>query len=419
MASQRKPRRPDDDLVDWFTISYKAIYIAIALLILIGGGAYYHYFGTPINPNPVIDVPAPTVTTARFTSIEGNVKVKPVGVFDWYSADASMVLRKSDLVRTGPGGTAEITFFDGTVVHVRPDSLITIEDTSEDFATKRRRVAWHISSGEVNFQTGKKNVPGSATEISTPTVQRLTAGELTDGGIRVEQSGDSDVKIYRGSTQVVTKAGEKLTLGASEALKIDATGKAGPKQVLLDAPVLQAPPHQTEISYPDPTRATTLLAWKPVIGATSYHVMVDYSPYFNRPLVDQVRKDSSVELRGLDTGKYYWRVAALDKDGVEGGFSGFARFTVVRKDGGARGEGTPPLLVIEAVDVRTNILQIKGRTEPGATVTVNEQRVDVQGDGSFNEFIQLDKAGRQLVVIRSTGINGGVNEQKRPIVVTF
>ena len=38
--------------------------------------------------------------------------------------------------------TAEITFFDGTVVHVRPDSLITIEDTSEDFATKRRRVAW-------------------------------------------------------------------------------------------------------------------------------------------------------------------------------------------------------------------------------------------------------------------------------------
>ena len=64
-----------------------------------------------------------------------------------------MVLRKSDLVRTGPGAAAEITFFDGTVVHVRPDSLITIEETSEDPNTKRRRVAWHISSGEVNFQT--------------------------------------------------------------------------------------------------------------------------------------------------------------------------------------------------------------------------------------------------------------------------
>jgi len=390
----------------------------VLLVLAIGGAVYYHYFGKPINPNPAIDVPAPTVTTARFTSIEGNVRVKTVGTFEWVSADPSMVLRKSDLVRTGTGATAEITFFDGTVVHVRPDSLITIEDTSEDFATKRRRVAWHISSGEVNFQTGKKNVPGSATEISTPTV-RTTAGELTDGGIKVDQSGDSDVKVYRGSTQVETKTGEKLTLGASEALKVDAAGKAGPKQVLLDAPVLQAPPHQTEISYPDPSRATTLLAWKPVVGAISYHVMVDYSPYFNRPLVDQVRKDSSVELRGLETGKFYWRVAALDRDGVEGAFSAFARFTVVRKEGAGGAGGTPPPLVIEALDVRANILQIKGRTEPGATVTVNDQRVDVQGDGSFNEFIQLDKGGRQLVVVRSTSINGGVNEQKRPIVVTF
>jgi len=418
MASQRKPRRPEDDLVDWFTISYKSIYIVVLLALAVAGGAYYHYFGKALNPSPVIDVPAPTVTTARFTSLEGNVKVKPVGVFDWYSAESSMVLRKSDLVRTGPGATAEITFFDGTVVRVRPDSLITIEDTSEDFATKRRRVAWHISSGEVNFQTGKKNVPGSATQISTPTV-KTTAAEMTDGGIRVDQSGDSDVKIYRGSTQIETRTGEKLTLGASEALKVDAAGKAGPKQVLLEAPVLQAPPHQTEISYPDPSRATTLLAWRAVPTSASYHVMVDYSPYFNRPLVDQVRKDSAVELRGLETGKYYWRVAALDKDGVEGAFSAFARFTVVRKEGAGGGGGTPPPLVIEAIDVRANILQIKGRTEQGATVTVNDQRVDVQGDGTFNEFIQLDKGGRQIVVIRSIGINGGINEQKRPIVVTF
>jgi hypothetical protein len=420
MAShQRKPNRSDDDLVDWFTISYKTIYLAVGLVIVLAAGGFYYYYARNITvAPPAPDIPAPTVTTARFTSLEGNVRVKPVGQFEWVNADPSMVLRKSDLVRTGAGAAAEIRFFDGTVVHVRPDSLITIEDTSEDFATKRRRVAWHISSGEVNFQTGKKNVPGSATEISTPTV-KTTAGEMTDGGIRVAQSGDSDVRIYRGSSQVETKAGDKFTLGASEATKVDAAGKAGPKQVLIDAPVLQAPPHQTEISYPDPSRATTLLAWRAVPSSASYHVMVDYSPYFNRPLVDQVRKDSSVELRGLDTGKYYWRVAALDKDGVEGPFSAFARFTVVRKEGAGQGGGTPPPLVIEALDVRTNILQVKGRTEPGATVTVNDQRVDVQSDGSFNEFIQLDKVGRQLVVIRSVGINGGISEQKRPVVVTF
>ena len=47
--------------------------------------------------------------------------------------------------------------------------------------------------------------------------------------------------------------------------------------------------------------------------------MVDYSPYFNRPFVDRKGlSDNSVELRGLDVGKYYWRVAALDKDGGRG-----------------------------------------------------------------------------------------------------
>ena len=127
--------------------------------------------------------------------------------------------------------------------------------------------------------------------------------------------------------------------------------------------------------------------------------------------------DSSVQLQGLDTGKYYWRVAAVDKEGVEGAYSEFARFTVVRRGGPGNAGGPPPPLAIQELELRTNILQIKGRTEPGATVTVNGQRVDVQSDGSFNEFITLDKPGRQMVVVRSTGLAGGVNEQRRQVVV--
>jgi hypothetical protein len=147
--------------------------------------------------------------------------------------------------------------------------------------------------------------------------------------------------------------------------------------------------------------------------------MVDRS-YFNRPLVDRKgHGDPSVELRGLDVGKYYWRVAGADKDQNEGIFSDFARFTVTRPSGAASGTGPPPPLAIESLDLRQNLLQVKGRTEPGASVTINGQRVDVQGDGSFNEFITLPTAGRQLVTIRSTGINGGVNEQKRPVVVAY
>ena len=183
--------------------------------------------------------------------------------------------------------------------------------------------------------------------------------------------------------------------------------------------MLLSPANQSEVAYPDPTRALTLLAWQSVPEAVSYQVLLDYSPYFNRPLVDRGGiKESSVEVRGLDTGKYYWRVAAVDKDGVTGRFSDFSRFTVSRPNSAGRGDGPPPPLTIETLDVRANILQIKGRTEPGATVTVNGQPVDVQVDGSFNEFIQLGKTGRQVVVVRAVGINGGENEQRRPVLVT-
>ncbi len=416
--SERKPRRPSDDLLDWFTISYRSIYLVVAVVLVAAALGGYTFYSRRIQPPDTDQTPPPaSATSARFRTLEGSVKVKPVGTFEWVPADTTTVLRKNDLVRTGTSSAAEIAFFDGTIVHVRPDSLITIEETSEDPSTKQRKVAWHISSGEVNFQTVRRNVPGSAAEISTPTV-RTTAGEQTEGGIRVAQSGDSDVRIWRGSGQVETRSGERVTLGPAEAVAVDASGKAAPKHVLPPVPTLLAPPHQAEITYPDPTRATTMLAWKAVPVAASYHVMLDYSAYFNRPIVDRGGiGDSSVQLQGLDTGKYYWRVAAVDKEGVEGAFSEFARFTVVRRGGPGAMGGPPPPLAIQELELRTNILQIKGRTEPGATVTVNGQRVDVQNDGTFNEFITLDKPGRQMVVVRATGLAGGVNEQRRQVVV--
>ena len=416
--SDRKGQRPADDLLDWFTVSYRSIFLVVAALLVVGAlGGYTLYTRHGQTPEPDQTPPPAGSSTARFRSLEGSVKVKPVGTFEWLPADTGTVLRKSDLVRTGAGSAAEIAFFDGTIVHVRPDSLITIEETAEDPSTKQRKVAWHISSGEVNFQTVRRSVAGSAAEISTPTV-RTTAAEQTEGGIRVAQSGDSDVRIWRGSGQVETRTGEKVSLGPSEAVAVDASGKAAAKKVLPPVPTLLAPPHQAEITYPDPTRATTMLAWKAVPGATSYHVMLDYSAYFNRPIVDRGGiADSSVQLQGLDTGKYYWRVAAVDKEGVEGAYSEFARFTVVRRGGPGTAGGPPPPLAIQELELRTNILQIKGRTEPGATVTVNGQRVDVQNDGTFNEFITLDKPGRQTVVVRATGLAGGVNEQRRQVVV--
>jgi len=413
-----KNRAADDEL-DWFTISYRALYTGVAVVLLAAGGyAYYRYFhATPSAPTATETAAPNPATTARFRSIEGSVKVKAVGTFEWVSADRSMVLRKSDLVRTSSGSAAEIEFFDGTVVHVRPESLITIEETSEDPSTKRRKVAWHISSGEVNFQTVRHNVPGSSTEVSTPTV-RSTVGENAEAAIRVAESGDSDIRLFRGSGRVETRSGATVELKANEALTVDSAGQAAPKVVLPTTPSLLSPADDSEITHRDLAQAYTELAWRAVSGATGYRLMLDYSTLFNRPLVDRRGiKATSQQLQGLEEGRYYWRVAAIGADGEEGAFSPASRFTVMKPAPAA--QGVPPPLRLESIEVRTTILHVKGVTEPGATVTVNGQRIDVQTDGSFNEFITLPKLGSQEVLIRSTGLNGGVAEVRRTVVAAY
>jgi hypothetical protein len=418
MAPEKK-KRAKDDLLDWFTVSYRTLYLIGAAVVLLAAAGTYHFVNRATPPSTATSATVPPTTFgARFNIIEGKVEVKQAGTLEWRNADRGMLLTKADLVRTGSGGSAEMRFTDGTVFHVRPDSLITIDESSENPASRARQVSLTISSGEANFQTPQRGVPGSQTRISTPTV-RTTAGDDATGNIVVAESGDTGIRVFRGAVGAETRGGQKVQISSNEGMRVDATGNAGPKVVLPGVPTLIAPSHQTEIAYVDPTKATTLLVWKKVPATMAYHVMLDYNPSFARPTID--RKDwrigEQMEVR-LDVGTYYWKVAAIDKDGVEGSFSDFARFALTKSQAGSSERPQPPL-TIETLEARGNILQVKGKTDPGASLTVNGQRIDVQANGTFNEYITLEPSAKPVVVIRATGINGGVTEQKRPIVISF
>jgi prepilin-type processing-associated H-X9-DG protein len=413
---RNKPRKSADDLIDWFTVSYRSIYITVGILLALGGGIGYWWWKSHQPPPPGITdaIPAPAAPTANFAFLDGSVQVKKAGRLEWVPASKDMRLDQGDLVRTGSGAGAEIRFTSGATFHLQSDALFAIEQAGEDPSSKRQRVVANLESGGVNFDTG-----GGAATIQTP-VSRTTAGQNAAGDVAVSQSGESVTRLFRGSATTETAAGQRIDLGANESVTVDPAGKSAGKVALPGVPILLAPPHQAEISYDNPAVSTTLMAWRGAPSAATYHVMVDYTTSFARPLVDQKGwRPTSMELRGLEVGKYYWKVAAVDGSGLEGSFSDFSLFSVTRRGPGAAADATPPSLTLEALEPSSNILHVKGRTEPGASLTVNGQRVDVQSDGTFNEFITLDKPGKQIVVIRATSISGGVNEQKRPVVVTY
>jgi hypothetical protein len=411
MASDEKQlQRASSDRIEWFTVTYRSLVLGAAAIVLLAVLAWLLFFRQTPPPAPVATA---VETGARFEKIDGSVQVKRAGTLEWFPATTAVVLRQNDLVRTGSGAAAEIRFADGTVFNVRPDSLITIEESTQNTVSRLQRVALSIQSGEANFQTAARNVPGSTT-ISTPTV-RTTAERDTAGNIQVAESGATGLRIFRGQGEARTRTGQRITLASNQGVKVDAAGAAGPTVTLPNVPQLTAPSNGTDIAYPDLAQGTTLLLWNTVAGATAYRVMVDFSPSFARPLFDRrAERPTQMELRGLDAGSYYWKVAAILADGTEGGFSDLWRFTLSKA---APSTAAPPPLVFEVAELKGNVLHVRGRTEPGANLSLNGVRLEVQADGSFNEFLTFADGPGATVVLKATGVRGGTAEQRRRVTV--
>jgi hypothetical protein len=386
-----------------------AIAVLVAALVL----GYAVFQDKPSAPTPATDTPKDIA--ASFESIQGNVKTRGVGGLDWRTAELRVPLRKSDLVRTYPSSSAEIKFFDETRVTVRPDSLITIEETSKDPNSTSSKVAWKVSSGEINYETTRKS--SGSTEAVTPTFRLALEGNSA-GTMRVGEGGLTAVAQLAGAANIETKTGQKIRLGANEGLKVDAAGKAGAKQVLPDPPIAASPGGASGL-LALAEGAPLSLSWSAAAGASAYRVQIESKSAGGREVVFDRNglKGTSVSIPGLGGGDFTFRVAGLTEDGVQGKFSPLVAFKIERTAPPRPPVTSPsPLLVIEAFEARNNVLRLVGKTEPGARLTVNGDPVTVQPDGSFREFVTLArKQGELRVVIRSTSSSGGVAEETRTL----
>jgi hypothetical protein len=387
------------------TISYN-VYSAIGAVVAIGAAITYYWVFVRVPPRP----PLPPPLEARFTGLLGDVNVKSMAKAQWLKADEKMVLKTGDLVRTDPASGAEITFSNANVVRVRPDSIVLIGQPAEG----DNKASWRLQAGQVNFEVQQ------ATEIVTPSVRTTTTANAS-GNIDVGVGGDTGIKIFQGSAQVSTRQGETITLNPNEALKVDALGKAGQKVILPGVPVLTGPTRQAELPFVPAPGTTTQLTWNSVPNGTTYRVAMDFNVVKANLLLAATLDEAGIaatahELKGLDAGKYFWRVAAVSKDGLEGGFSKVASFSVVRPAAPTPEPSAPTeSLVVENVDLLSNVLQVRGKALAGYSVTVDGHPIKVRADGSFNEYLQKPEGGE--VVIRALGPNGEVAEQKRPVVV--
>ena len=184
------------------------------------------------------------------------------------------------------------------------------------------------------------------------------------------------------------------------------------KSTVLAPPDLVEPLNLQPLIVADPKAAAVHFEWKAVPDAVSYTLRISTSTVFAK-YVEKKVTGTSAEVSGLDAGEYFWNVTAMDVKKRTSEVSDTFKFSLV-----AQGKTQEMLLEVDGTQLHGRVVEIIGRTEPGAALIVNGQAVSMIGpDGKFRHFTEQLQPGQQTIVITGQNRRGGTAILRVPIVI--
>ncbi len=354
--------------------------------------------------------------TAQIYRYEGDVKVKRARQFVWDGVNANTTLRVGDQIKTASNGSAQIIYFDGTITTIRPGSLLEIRELSEDPNTRVRRVREKLNFGGVSATMTGGNAKGSFHEVATESVTTRAESKAQFAVAYDAETKRTETQVDNGQAEVTTK-GSSVTLKPRERLELEQE-RVIRRHRVLTAPSLLDPNDQRVFVHRVPKKATTTLRWSGVEGAVLYRLQISNSSLFGDIRLD--RRDlsaSRVKITGLREATYYWRVAAIDAEGVQSAYSEIRKFKVTSTSSGGAEDTTPPPLDVVDFLPTGHLVIINGRTEPGALITVDGQKVDVYDDGSFTAVVRLTSEGYNDLNIVAQDPAGNISRARKRVYV--
>ncbi len=406
--------------VYWHTVTYKTVALYVIVITAIVLSATYLVFpeASASLARHISDTIAPheagvatiSARQARFVNLDGKVQVKKVNSVTWASADYQLTLDKGDLVQTGPEGVARIAFADGTTYTVKGDTLVTVEENlvEHDHASS---VGVHISSGQVDLATGTWQVPGSKAEVSFENaVASLQAN--TRAAVRSDpDTKQQEITVASGSAEL-SRGNEHLDIGQFEKVTFPTGGQMTKSQVLAP-PELVQPLNLQPITVNDPKHDPVHFSWNAVATAKTYQFQVSTTAAFNHVVMDKKLSGEGVDITGLEPGDYFWRVRAIDADNKTSDASDPFKFILV-----VHGKEQEMLLEVDSTELNGNVVEVIGRTEPGAALIINgEQVASIQPDGHFRHFLPAMAKGSHEIILTGQNRRGGTSTKRVEVVI--
>jgi len=406
--------------VYWHTVTYKTVAVYVVLLAAIVFAAVYL-----IDPNLYLqayekfnksigngegDAGPITQTQAKFVNLDGKVQVKKVNSVQWVDADFHTSLDKGDQIQTSADGAARITFADGTTYTVKSGTFITVEENTMG-REQPSSSAVHITSGQVDLKTPNYSSPDSTAAVSMEDSKAYLHSNSSAAVKADSANKESEIVVSSGSAEV-QRGQEKVEIGAYQKATY-ATGGPITKSDVLAPPDLSSPRNFEPLIVENPKAASIHFEWKPVPEAVSYSLRISTTAMFTRTVKEAKSSGTSVDVSGLDSGDYFWNVSATNAKKENSEVSENFRFTLV-----AQGKTQEMLLEVTGTQIHGRVVEIIGRTEPGAALIINGQPVPIiAADGTFRHFTEPLEPGQHTIVIVGENRRGGTAQAKVPIVV--
>jgi len=427
MQNQRNPglQGPKVSTVQvyWKTVTYRTVVLYVMLVLgVISATLYLIYpeafsgamtrisrmMGSGATANAEM-----SAKQAKFVNLDGKVQVKKVNSVQWVTADYRMSLDKGDLIQTSGDGAARVNFADGTTYTVQADTLVTVEENSVG-RDSETRVAMHISSGAVDLATGTWESPKSKAEVSFSNAV-ASVQQNSRAAVRSDpRTNQADITVSAGTAELATTDGRQhVEIGKWERATVPAGGGNVIKTNVLAPPELAEPLNLQPMSVPDPKHSPVHFEWKPVQGAVSYEIRVSTTSMFSRIVEDRKLPGTSADITGLDPGDYFWDVMATDAQKHVSAASDTFKFTLA-----TQGKGQEMMLEIGPTELHGNVVEISGRTEPGAALIINGESVaDIHPDGSFKYFTPSLGRGSHTIAVTGQNRRGGIAIKRVEVVV--
>lgn len=352
---------------------------------------------------------------AHFIAVEGDVQYQKSSSSDWKRADLRSPLMNGDWVKTGDAGSAELMFQNGSMYTVGSNALLEIYSQLNP-ATSRKTNAVQMQVGSVEvattFDSSTVKTPGSQVIIDSDSATQI--------GVDVSKA--TSVMATRGTASVTSTAGgQPVKVAAGEKVNASPAGALSPVKKLVMPPALTRPADNQVFIVAPETKVD--FDWQASPGAAAYQLQVSRSHLFVSLEVNSRREKTSAAARGTAEGTFYWRVGSVGPDGEIGPFSQFRRFRVSGGRGNESaaamgGDKTPPVLSLKApFNIGGQFYIIEGTTEPGATVFINDEEVDVESNGHFKKLVSFNKVGPNAVVVKAVDPAGNPTIQSQTVLV--